>query len=63
MSDQKYPSINIGSKTRYPDIQGGLHRTPSEAISENQRLEPDFSRGASGGCSQDPSKVPGGKDK
>lgn len=56
-----YPSIQVGDRTMYPDNQGGLHTTPAEAIAANQRTETDFSRGASGGCGQDPSKVPGGK--
>ena len=42
----------------FPDIQGWLHRTPEEAIRENQRLEGDFSRGSTGECPQDPSNVP-----
>jgi len=42
----------------YPDSQGWLHRTPQEAIRENQRQEDSFSRGSSGGCPQDPDQVP-----
>lgn len=41
----------------YIDISGGIHTTPEGAISENQRLENDFFRGASGGCNQDPTKA------
>lgn len=52
-----FPSIQVGGRTMYPDIQGELHTTPAEAILANQRLEPDFSRGASGGCNQDPDKA------
>jgi len=37
---------------------GGLHSTPGGAIGENMRVEGDQSRGASGGCNQDPGKVP-----
>jgi hypothetical protein len=43
----------------YIDITGGIHLTPEGALSENQRLEGDFTRGASGGCPQDPSKATG----
>lgn len=51
-------AIRVGDRIMYPDLVGGLHPTPGGAITENQRLEGDFSRGASGGCGQDPSKVP-----
>jgi hypothetical protein len=53
-------AIPVGSGVMYPDLQGGLHPTPGAAIGENQRLESDFSRGVSGGCGQDPGKVPSG---
>ncbi|PJE69018.1 hypothetical protein COU96_02115 [Candidatus Shapirobacteria bacterium CG10_big_fil_rev_8_21_14_0_10_38_14] len=53
-----FPSIQVGGRTKYPDIMGRLYDTPGQAIAANQRLEPDFSRGASGGCNQDPNKVP-----
>jgi|GEM_PF-2431616 hypothetical protein len=52
-----YPSIEVGGRTMYPDITGGLHTTPSEAIYENMRREGDFSRGTSGGCHQDPDRI------
>jgi hypothetical protein len=47
----------------YVDVGGDTHLTPGEAIEANRRLEGDFSRGASGGCGQDPSLVPGGPNK
>jgi len=43
----------------YEDITGGLHKTAEGALSENQRLEGDFTRSRSGGCPQDPSKATG----
>lgn len=66
MADQKnnqVPSIQVGGRTMYPDSQGMLHPTPGEAIGENQRVESDQSRGASGGCNQDASKVPSTTEK
>ncbi len=56
-----YPSVTIGGKEYYPDNTGLLHSTVEGAISANQRMEPDLSRGASGGCGQDPSKASSGK--
>jgi len=53
-------AIQIGKYIRYPDITGGLHTTAEGALTENQLKETDFSRGASGGCNQDPSKASGG---
>ncbi len=50
--------IPVGGRVRYPDQQGDLHQTPGDAIEANQRIESDYSRGASGGCSQDPGWVP-----
>jgi len=58
-----YPSDNGGDYPGYPDSQGWLHRTPEDAIRENQRIEGDFSRGYSGGCPQDPSEVPNPGDQ
>lgn len=60
-----YPSVEVGGRTMYPDSHGGLHTTPSGAVAESQRTESDDSRGASGGCNQDPGNVPSdsGKDK
>lgn len=60
-SGSKYPSIQVGKHTMYPDNIGGLHKDPSEAIAENMRSESDLSRGASGGCGQDPDLAPKGK--
>lgn len=42
----------------YPDSQGWLHPTQEEALRENQRVESDFSRGASGECPQSPNNLP-----
>lgn len=53
-----YPSVQVGGRTMYPDNQGFLHSTPSGAVSEDMRTETDMSRGASGGCGQDPDQVP-----
>lgn len=50
--------IRVGNQVRYPDLQGDLHSTPGDAIDANRRLESDYSRGASGGCGQDPSRIP-----
>ena len=50
--------ISVGRRIMYPDLTGGLHPTPGDAIRNNQRVEGDFSRGASGGCNQNPGKVP-----
>lgn len=50
--------IQVGNQIMYPDTQGNLHPTPGQAINSNMNVERDFSRGASGGCSQDPAKVP-----
>jgi len=49
--------IPAGNRIMYPDLQGGLHPDPSEAIRANQRIEGDFSRGASGGCGQNPDLI------
>jgi hypothetical protein len=49
-----FPDFDI-----YIDINGGIHLTPEGAISENQRIEADYTRGASGGCNQDPTKAKG----
>lgn len=49
---------DVGSRRMYPDLQGNLHPTPGGAINSNQRIESDYSRGASGGCNQDPRNVP-----
>lgn len=51
-------SIPVGNGFRYPDLGGDLHRSAQEAIEANQRVEGDMSRGASGGCGQDPSQIP-----
>ena len=51
-------AIPVGNTVMYPDLQGNLHPTASQAINSNMRIESDFSRGASGGCTQDPGKVP-----
>lgn len=48
----------VGGHVVYPDINGDLHRSAEEAIKSNQRVESDYSRGASGGCGQDPSSIP-----
>ena len=48
----------------YIGLDGFLRTDKAETISANQRLEKDASRGASGGCNQDPSSVSGsGKGK
>jgi len=51
-------SIPAGGRYMYPDQQGTLHPTPGQAVESNQRVERDLSRGSSGGCGQDASKVP-----
>ena len=51
-------AVPAGEGYMYPDMQGDLHKTPEEAINANQRFERDYSRGASGGCSQDPFDFP-----
>lgn len=56
--NSQVPSVQVGNQTMYVDSQGGLHKEPSDAIAENMRVESDQSRGASGGCNQDPAKVP-----
>ena len=64
MPDEKYGPVTgmmyveVGGKRYYTDGQGGLHKLPADAIRENQRVEVDQSRGASGACSQDPDLVP-----
>lgn len=50
--------IRVGNGIQYPDIQGNLHSTPGEAIESNMGIESDLSRGGSGRCPQDPTKVP-----
>lgn len=61
LSKGQIPSIIVGGRRMYVDNTGGLHPLPSAVINENMRTEGDFSRGVSGGCSQDPLAVPGGK--
>lgn len=51
-------AIVVGNTVMYPDLQGNLHPTPGQAINSNMRVESDFTRGGSGGCTQDPGKVP-----
>lgn len=51
-------AIRVGNQIRYPDSQGDLHKNPQEAIRSNMRIESDYSRGASGGCGQDPENIP-----
>ena len=51
-------AIQVGNTVMYPDLQGNLHPTPGQAINSNMGIESDLSRGASGGCTQDPGKVP-----
>jgi len=53
--------IRAGDRTMYPGLDGYLHPRPNDAINENQRIEGDFSRGASGGCNQDSRNIPGGR--
>lgn len=53
----KIPKPELDIDKIYIDMTGGIHVTPEGAISENQRLEGDFFRGASGGCNQDPKKA------
>jgi hypothetical protein len=50
--------MRVGNRIMYPDLKGDFHSTPGQAIESNQGFESDFSRGASGGCNQDSSKVP-----
>lgn len=49
--------IEVGKRIMYPDLGGDLHSTPEEALKANQRLEVERSRGASGGCNQDPDRI------
>jgi hypothetical protein len=58
MGHRQVPSVEVGNSKMYIDNQGNLHKTPEGAITENQRTESDFTRGAAGGCSQDATKVP-----
>lgn len=48
----------VGGRVLYPDMNGELHNSPQEAINSNQRVESDYSRGASGGCGQDSLNIP-----
>jgi hypothetical protein len=41
----------------YIGLDGYIRTDKAETISANQEFEKDASRGASGGCGQDPSKV------
>ncbi len=50
--------VEIGGTKYYVDNSGGLHKSPADVISENQRTEGDYSRGSSGGCPQDSNLVP-----
>jgi hypothetical protein len=45
--------------TIYIDLNGGIHKTAEGALSENLRIESDYTRSRSGGCPQDPSKATG----
>ena len=49
--------VEIGGQRYFVDNNGGLQSSPSAVISENQRTEGDKSRGASGGCGQDATRV------
>jgi hypothetical protein len=51
-------AIPAGDSWLFPDSQGGLHNSFDQVIGENQRIESDQSRGASGGCGQDVNNVP-----
>lgn len=57
-ANEGVPSTDVGGHSMYIDNTGGLHSTPAGAIAENMRTEGDFSRGTSGGCTQDPANVP-----
>ena len=52
-----YPSIQVGGRTMYPDIQGELHNTKAEAILANQRFEENFNHVTGGNCGQDPDRA------
>ncbi len=58
MANNQVPSVKVGNGYMYQDNQGNLHKTADAAINENMRTESDYSRGAAGGCGQDPAKVP-----
>ena len=51
-------AVQVGNRIMYPDLKGDLHPTAGQAINSNQRVESDYSRGASGGCGQEASNVP-----
>ena len=51
------PAKVFGPVTLYSGLDNVPHRDPESAIEASQRVETDFSRGASGGCNQDSSKV------
>lgn len=53
------PLKAFGPQTYYPGIDGLAYFDPSKAIEANQRVESDYTRGASGGCNQDPSRLSG----
>jgi hypothetical protein len=63
ISHGRYPSTIVGGRRMYIDSTGGLHPTPASAINESMRIEGDLSRGAAGGCGQDPSRAPGGRGR
>lgn len=53
-----FGGIQVGNTIQYPDLKGNLFPTPGQAINSNMGSESDLSRGGSGGCTQDPGKVP-----
>lgn len=52
------PLRTFGPRTDYVGLDGLLRRDPRSTLEANQRIEGDFTRGASGGCGQDPSRLP-----
>jgi hypothetical protein len=51
------PSRTFGPQTFYPGIDGVLYTSKEAALRANMGVESDYTRGASGACTQDPSKA------
>ena len=51
------PSEVFGNQTYYIGLDGFLRRDARSTLEANQAYENQFSRGASGGCGQDPDRL------
>lgn len=56
--DEVQDQANYSGHNLYVGTDGFLRSDPQETVSSNMGSEGDYSRGASGNCTQDPNNVP-----